>query len=728
MKICSINRRTRAGVLGALKGCNESIAMQSVRCAPVSYLPSFAFPFPFKGVGIRSKILYLIVPAMLLAACEGGGGGSGAGGGPAPVSAVEFVAGNTDTSLIVAWKNPNQQDISGFNIIWENTQVPSNNGTEKLTAADVNVSADVRVIHTIKDLLNNANYNLTIVVIYEDGRSASVSPPGTARTGSAGINTEGDIDRDGVLDATDAFRADACAGTDTDGDGRPDSLVTDCDTDLTADNCRSVANADQANTDKADDGGDACDEDDDNDDVPDNMDAFRTDACASADADKDGDPDTLVTGCVTGVNTTLTEDMDDDNDNVPDLTDVDDNNNSLIEIYTLDDLARLRDDLDGDGMDDGAIPEITPVGSDGCPSSGCKGYELARSLSFSDEASYNGSSVNVDAWTNRAGSGWVPIGSCTANNVCTPYTSVFDGGGYAIADLFISVNDDVNGTGLFGALNGTIQNMHLLDANVSGGASDLGLLVGYGQDGQFTNLAIAGGVIMSPSARTVGGLVGEGENAEMRAVSVSDVTISAFSTIGGLAGSVPDSDIRIVSVSDVTVTGDSNQIGGISGFVTDMSIRHAYAVGGSVFGLDSVGGLFGAGQIPEISYSYTAGGPVSAFNTKPRISGLLGFGQSPTVIASYWDNETTRQPASDPRTGDTLGTALGTAQLQNPTDFTGIYAAWGNFWCDPTSFEIRENRTDPGGSFERLWDLGDANQYPVLNCLPVSVEEQQQRQ
>ena len=585
--------------------------------------------------------------------------------------------------------------------------------------------------YVLDDLTDGTDYAVSVSVLYAGGGLSGVVSGPMRRPGKNTDNDtqpdslDADDDNDLVADADDAFRLDACASIDTDEDGIPDILVVDCDTDLTADNCPMTPNTDQNNTDmNPTDGGDACDDDDDNDGVPDVTDAFRTDACASADTDGDGLPDTVVAGC----DTDLVADTDSDNDNVPDLMDVDDNNNSLIEIHTLDDLARLRDDLNGDGMDDGAIPEITSVGSAGCPDDGCAGYELARSLSFSDEDSYNASSVNVDAWTDRDGSGWVPIGFCTSEDVCTPYTSVFDGGGYAIADLFISVNDDVNGTGLFGALNGTIQNMHLLDANVSGGASDLGLLVGYGQDGQFTNLAIAGGVIMSPSAGTVGGLVGEGGNAEMRAVSVSDVTISAFSTIGGLAGSVPDSDIRIVSVSDVTVTGDNNQIGGISGFVTGMSIRHAYAVGGSVFGLDSVGGLFGAGQIPEISYSYTAGGPVSAFNTKPRISGLLGFGQSPTVIASYWDNETTRQPASDPRTGDTLGTALGTAQLQNPTDFTGIYADWGNFWCDPNSLEILENRTDPGGSFERLWVLGDANQYPVLNCLPVSVEEQQQRQ
>ena len=72
------------------------------------------------------------------------------------------------------------------------------------------------------------------------------------------------------------------------------------------------------------------DEDDDNDDVPDTRDVFPTDACASADNDKDGMPDTLVADCTTS----LTEDTDDDNDTELDTTDVDDDGDGLIEITT----------------------------------------------------------------------------------------------------------------------------------------------------------------------------------------------------------------------------------------------------------------------------------------------------------------------------------------------------------------------------------------------------------
>ncbi len=55
----------------------------------------------------------------------------------------------------------------------------------------------------------------------------------------------------------------------------------------------------------------------DGDTVPDFLDDFADDPCATTDTDGDGDPDTLVPGC----DTTLTKDLDSDGDGVEDLTD-----------------------------------------------------------------------------------------------------------------------------------------------------------------------------------------------------------------------------------------------------------------------------------------------------------------------------------------------------------------------------------------------------------------------
>ena len=607
-------------------------------------------------------------------------------------------------------------------------------------------------------------------------------------------------DRDGGKVREDAFPRDACASLDTDGDGYPDSLVVGCQTDLTADpdddndgveditdNCPLVANADQANTDNANDGGDACD-------------------------------------------------PDDDNDGIADETDVDDNNNGLIEIRTLDALALLRDDLNGDGTDDGNIVEITAVGSAGCPSSGCLGYELTRTLNFSRASSYEANSGNLAVWASHSGSGWEPIGSCPDwGGVCTAYSGVFDGRDYTLADLFVFAGDDVHGVGLFGAFNGSIQNLHLRNARVSGGDFDVGLLVGYGSNARYENLSVTGGSVMSPSAHSVGGLVGSGWYADIRHVHVSGVDVSGRSGVGGLVGYGWYADIRYAGVSGGSVVGDSNVggligygryadiryahvsgvnvsgwnnvgglvgfgeevnirsagvsdgnvsgdldvdgygayfIGGLVGYGPGADIRYAYVSGTDVSGRSDIGGLAGYGAYTDIRYAYVSGTDVSGDRTvgglvasgwaadiryayvfggsvtgENEVGGLVGYGQLSQIHYSY--AATGLVPGSGNHIGGLIGNANNqttvhstywdtqvsgqsasfggvgytATQLQSPTGFTGIYADWGNLRCDPNTGEVTET-ADPGAPFIPLWDLGTSSQYPALNCMPGGLSEQ----
>ena len=618
------------------------------------------------------------------------------------------------------------------------------------------------------------------------------------------LTVDSDDDNDGVVDtADDCPRGDtgwiSNASTDNDNDGCRDATVEDLDDDndgipdvanastsTVADNCRLVANADQTNTDLAADAttgdalGDACDPDDDNDGVHDAADDFPLDACASVDTDSDGLPDRLVAGCVTD----LEADPDDDNDLVLDGADMDDNNNSLIEIRTLDDLARLRVDLNGDGTADRTIAGITAVGNTGCPAAGCNGYELTRSLNFSDPDSYANRS-KMDVWT--SGSGWQPIGSCSSDDTCTPYTAVFDGRDHTIANLFISVGNTANGIGLFGAFRGRLQNLHLLNVSINGGLNDVGALVGYGRSARYENLSVTGGSVLSPSsfhgigglagdavsanmrdvhalgvdvagtttelgAGSVGGLVGDGRSATIRYASVSGGSVTGRDFIGGLIGSSDNANVRYAYVSGITVAGQSNQIGGLvgAGFNTkiryayvsgidvsgntgrigglvgagDTDLRHTYVSGGKVTvseGISGVGGLVGDGRDSKIRYSYAAPGPVSAPSAK--IGGLNGFGSPAVVNFSYWDNETTGQSAS---VGG-RGIGLPTAALQSPTNFTGadnIYADWGNFWCDPNTGDEMESAAELEDPFVRVWDLGTSSQYPALNCMPGGLAAQ----
>ncbi|WP_337833622.1 DUF4114 domain-containing protein [Desulfonema magnum] len=139
---------------------------------------------------------------------------------------------------------------------------------------------------------------------------------------------------------------------DTDGDGVADD----------ADNCPSVANPDQTNSDD-DETGDACDTDDDNDGTPDETDAFPLDPAEQTDTDGDGTGDNADTD---DDNDTVTDDqdafpkdpneqVDTDADGIGNNADTDDDNDTVTDdqdAFPLDPSEQA--DTDGDGTGNNA--------------------------------------------------------------------------------------------------------------------------------------------------------------------------------------------------------------------------------------------------------------------------------------------------------------------------------------------------------------------------------------
>jgi hypothetical protein len=101
-----------------------------------------------------------------------------------------------------------------------------------------------------------------------------------------------DSDNDGIPDVDEAGDSNlSTAPVDTDSDGHPDFRDDDSDNDGVldgSDNCRTLANADQLNSDGQADGGDSCDDDDDDDGVADGNDNCPRDS-DPVQMDTDGD-------------------------------------------------------------------------------------------------------------------------------------------------------------------------------------------------------------------------------------------------------------------------------------------------------------------------------------------------------------------------------------------------------------------------------------------------------
>lgn len=177
---------------------------------------------------------------------------------------------------------------------------------------------------------------------------------GSITTTTEPAETNPDLDNDTVLNADDAFPENGTETADADGDGIGDNAdpddnndgILDVDEGLTptpaatdvdvdgiddgVDNCVGVYNPTQTNTDDpADAEGDACDLDDDQDGVPDASDVAPLNALLSTDNDGDGLEDT-------------TDDLDDDNDGLSDVDEGIAGSNPLVA------------DTDGDGVFDGA--------------------------------------------------------------------------------------------------------------------------------------------------------------------------------------------------------------------------------------------------------------------------------------------------------------------------------------------------------------------------------------
>ena len=393
--------------------------------------------------------------------------------------------------------------------------------------------------------------------------------------------------------------------------------------------------------------------------------------------------------------------------------DYDADDDGLIEIATLAQLDAVRHDLDGDGMPVGAAmatgaatagsgaaagsgtaaapgasapgsgaPAATGSGNAlapgaaahaaafpdaaegmGCPAAACLGYELAADLDFDTDGS--GAAGEGDAFWN-GGAGWRPLGTFDE-----PFTGVFSGNGRTVSHLFVGGGDNA---GLFGMSSGVIRGVGLVGAEVTGSLC-AGVLAGL--NGGRVEASWSTGAVTGDSC--VGGLVG-----------VNGLWVFTGGTFRPLAGVVA------ASWSSAEATAE-RWVGGLVGY-NNGTVAASYATGAvsATTAGSGAGGLVGRMGFGEnrITASYATGAVSGAGGA---VGGLVGYAtRNDRVAASYWDTETSGLTESGGGAGQT------TAALQEPTGYSGLYAAW-------------DVDVDGDGVSDAPWDFGTSSAYPALS-------------
>ena len=305
--------------------------------------------------------------------------------------------------------------------------------------------------------------------------------------------------------------------------------------------------------------------------------------------------------------------VDTDGDEVPDVDDVDDDNDGLIEIHDLDMFNHIQYSLAGtsyknsdsasdnrEGAPEEATDDCTTIVTDTvfylC------GYELARDLDFAEGASYAGSSVNTD---------WRPDDSDTsvATNEgfsgASNFAGIFEGNGHSISNLY-SRGGGVH-VGLFRSTTSaaSIRNLGVVDANLylsdSDANSRAGGLVGSNL-GSIVSSYVRGGTVNRShyNAGQIGGLAGYNQGSIRGSHATGAVNgDSGIDNVGGLVGQMSGTNSIIASYATGAVNGGAgvDDVGGLVGYmhIGTNSITASYATGATNGGAggDFVGGLVG---------------------------------------------------------------------------------------------------------------------------------------
>ena len=374
---------------------------------------------------------------------------------------------------------------------------------------------------------------------------------------------------------------------------------------------------------------------------------------------------------------------DTDNDGVTN-NDVDKDGDGLIEICDLDGLNEIRHRLDGAGYQSNPMADTIMTG---CPSDGCRGYELTRNLDFTTTSSYRVGEINTE-WT-EGDDGWLPIGHRFVEGVSlplwSPFEASFHGNGHTISNLRILSSGNFRvGMFSFTGTPGSITSVHLSNVFVTGNSwvgglagENLGRITNSSVTGRVGQIVLFGGglvgqnngviigsnadvsiMVASNAERDIGGLVGLNNGGTIEnSYATGNLNGDGRNNVGGLVGN--NGGTIINSYATGNVSGGSN-VGGFIG-INNRAIEGNYATG-NVSGGNNVGGFIGSNS-RDITGSHATGSVTGGGNS---VGGLIGSNS-----AAITDSHATGSVTGN---NNNVGGLIGS----NSGDITNSYHATGS--------------------------------------------------
>ena len=531
-----------------------------------------------------------------------------------------------ETELHLNWTNP-VGFITAFNISWINSgdDTDTGMGNIDMSRERTNTRSETSTDFVISPLTNNTNYMITITLVADAGNSYATEIRAETGTNSDNDNETDRVDNDDDNDGIPDFRGDGTTPwdncrtvfnpqqKDVNNDGQGDACETDAsEQPATAGVINPVItpgetvlslnwtnpegfitafNISWVNLNNPADAGAVRIDDfnEENNTASETNTSFRISSLTrntnyritinlTADAGNSYPSKEIL--AVTGVNK--------DNDTIPDIYDVDDDNDGLIEIRTAEELNNIRHNLAGTGWTQAVG---AAANSAGCPAdSGCNGYELTENISLAE-------------------SNWLPIGDDEH-----PFTANFDGNGNVISNVTIANEGNALGErayiGFFArVMEASIKNLGMVIERIVAEDTPGGTYFG-GLSGRISNTEIVNSYIIFSDVLSIeddqpgtffGGLSGLADNTTVErfyvvlpnSISIRKSLMEPGTlTIGGMFGDNEASNPeRISSLTNsyiiyrgdpaITATDPTNQnlTASINGFGTDnVRVENSYAL------------------------------------------------------------------------------------------------------------------------------------------------------